>query len=1142
MNRTMLAAGWILAGMLGAGCPPSAGPSRPDDARALRPASEAEVEAFRARGLDAPETRLGAGDERTAPLDLALIREAIAEARELSSEEQARLEAREGRDREALTGASPEAAEAAPMRAESARPAAAPPPAPMEMAKEQVAKLEVDGQAPDTKAKKRDEGGGAKDALGEEPDGPGKTVLKAIQAAPREPKILARDEDGKLKPLLLRELRVVAYLEGPRARTVVDAVFENRATRDIEGTFYFPLPAEASPVGFAMFAGAPRLDAARLFEGGRSLPRLPEDSITPPGMEAFAPAGTPPAGQVGWAARQEARVVEQKRAREVYEEIVRQSVDPALLEWAGGNTFQARVFPLPAGSLKRVVLVYEQTLPFDGRFLRYTFPLPEARLPSPVTARVHLEPTLGEARAVGLGADMRAVVPRPRSQAGLSVWDLVQEEAAGALNVAVEPRDPRAHVLAGPDPGGLPGQAFFARLRPAVSEGLLEPTGSALFVVDTSLSGEDGRAHELQAGLLRELLAQDASIERYAVLLFDVRPRWLHGPGWRENTPEARARSLAELEKVYLEGATNLDAVLADLDRQDWLAGGARPPTAFLLSDGQITWGQAEATALTKRHPSARALRWICYRFGDNAANQALFDELTRDSAGRTVTVLSQAEIPAATTAHRKAAAQLRSVRVEGAQVTDLVVAGEPRLLFPGQELQVSGRLVGDGPARLVVEASLAGQDLRQAAELPRGTAHRLAPRAAAELLVRRLLGLDDERLDRMIVALSQHHLLANARASLLILEDEGSYARYEIRTEQVDLANLERLRAQEEDQRLDRLQGLDLDQASPLARRLVTGLRDLAGRLEPPLRPQPLLDQPFSGGEARLQAELAYRAARKQDRMDVMVYDGIARARALAGDTLGAVRALSCTVELRPQDTEATRLVGYGLLALGQYEPAAELFERARLLRPFEGQVYLEEALALDGAGRLGEAARRYEIALSRSWRRHDEQIKTVASFHYARLLQAVAADRGLPPELAAAIRQRLGELRALTGEGRIDYQFTTHWSTDGIDIDLWVIEPDGTKCYYGHKETALGGKLWWDITDGLGPELYHMQKASRGEYVVAVHYYGNNSPRLAVPTALLLVADRDVFGPEDRYTRRIQMRMLPKRDAVLELRRERL
>ncbi|HSA23297.1 MAG TPA: VIT and VWA domain-containing protein, partial [Myxococcota bacterium] len=936
---------WIaLLCLAAAGCPPQVGPDQPVEGPAVPPPDAKAVQAFRAKNLEAPATQMTAVDPRAAALDPQLIREAIAEAKELSADEVARLEARAGgSEGGASAGAeAPADARPAPSAPAAMREEAEPP---REMAKMDMA--DDERLAPAKKAELAGPGGAKDSGTSDESgaDEPGKTVLKAVQAAPREPKVLVRNEEGKLVPLELRELRVVAYLQGPRARTVVDAVFENRAERAIEGTFYFPLPAESAPVGFAMFAGGIPADAARLFAGGRSLPRLPDDSSRPEDMEAFAPVGAaPPGGGEGWQARQEARVVEQKRAREVYEEIVRQNVDPALLEWAGGNNFQARVFPIPPRALKRVVLVYEQTLPFDGSHLRFTFPMPERKLPQPITARVHVDASLGAVKAVSMSADLRAVAPRARPVGGFDTWDLVQEEAGGALSVAVAPRQARAHVLAGPDAGGLAGQTFFARLLPEVPEGVLEPTGRALFVVDASLSGEDGAAYELQAGMLEALLGQDDSIREYAVLLYDVRPRWLHAAGWRQSTPGARAETLAELRKVYLEGATSFDAVLSDLDAQlAWLAPDGAPTTAFLLSDGQITWGLAEVAALVKKHAAAQKLRWICYRFGENAANQALFDELTRQTAGRTVNVLSQAEIPAAASAHRKAAARLEAVEVQGGAVADLVVAGSPRLLFPGQELQVAGRLTGQGPARLVVRASLAGKPLAFEAALPADTAHRLAPRAFGELFVRRLLSLDDERVDRMVVALSQHYLLANARASLLILEDAGSYERFALEKEQVDLSDLERLRRQEEDQRLDRLQGLDLDAASPLAREVVAGLRALGSEASSPLRPQPLVEAPYAGGEERLQAELAYRAERKADKMDVMVYDRIARTRALAGDTMGAVRALSCTVELRPQDTEATRLVGYGLLALGQFEPAAELFERARLLRPFEGQVYLE-------------------------------------------------------------------------------------------------------------------------------------------------------------------------------------------------------
>ncbi len=426
---------------------------------------------------------------------------------------------------------------------------------------------------------------------------------------------------------------------------------------------------------------------------------------------------------------------------------------------------------------------------------------------------------------------------------------------------------------------------------------------------------------------------------------------------------------------------------------------------------------------------------------------------------------------------------------------------------------------------------------------IPDDTSHTMAPRAFGELFVRSLLSLDDERLDRMIVALSQHYLLSNQRASLLILEDESSYEKYAISEENIDLSNLEQLRRQESDKRRFKLQALDLDSASELSVDIVRGLEKLDGKLTSSMKAQPLIDAPTSGGQDRIDAEVLYRKARKKERMDVMVYDAIARARTMAGDTMGAIRALSCTVELRPRDTEAARMVGYALLALGQYEPAAELFERTRLTRPFEGQAFLEEALALDGAGKIGAAVRRYEIVLSRSWLRHDFQVKTVAKFHLARLLAStIRSGSSLPVSLTRKIEKRLKQLQETTGKERIDYQLTTHWSTDNIDIDLWVYEPDHSKCYYDNMTTPLGGHLFWDITDGLGPELYQMKKAPHGQYVVAVHFYGNNSPRLAVPTSLLLVMDKDVFGPEDRYTRRFQMRMLPKQDAVLELRREQL
>ena len=71
----------------------------------------------------------------------------------------------------------------------------------------------------------------------------------------------------------------------------------------------------------------------------------------------------------------EADVVEKQRAREIYEEILRQKKDPGLLEWTGGNIFKARVFPIEARSEKRIKIVYTQVLPMRSNRYRYSYGL-----------------------------------------------------------------------------------------------------------------------------------------------------------------------------------------------------------------------------------------------------------------------------------------------------------------------------------------------------------------------------------------------------------------------------------------------------------------------------------------------------------------------------------------------------------------------------------------------------------------------------------------------------------------------------------------------------------------------------------------------------------------------------------------------
>ena len=71
----------------------------------------------------------------------------------------------------------------------------------------------------------------------------------------------------------------------------------------------------------------------------------------------------------------EAVVVDKELGRIAFEDVVRQRVDPALLEKGTGNNYKARIYPIPANGYKRVLLAYEQELLFKDDAHYYNLPL-----------------------------------------------------------------------------------------------------------------------------------------------------------------------------------------------------------------------------------------------------------------------------------------------------------------------------------------------------------------------------------------------------------------------------------------------------------------------------------------------------------------------------------------------------------------------------------------------------------------------------------------------------------------------------------------------------------------------------------------------------------------------------------------------
>lgn len=86
------------------------------------------------------------------------------------------------------------------------------------------------------------------------------------------------------------------------------------------------------------------------------------------------------------------------------------------------------------------------------------------------------------------------------------------------------------------------------------------------------------------------------------------------------------------------------------------------------------------------------------------------------------------------------------------------------------------------------------------------------------------------------------------------------------------------------------------------------------------------------------------------------------------------------------------------------------------------------------------------------------------------------------------------------------VDIRVVMNWNMNDTDMDLWVTDPNGEKCYFKHTLTSIGGRISEDFTQGYGPEQFLLKKAIKGKYKIQVHYYGESGVKIAGKTTMLV------------------------------------
>ena len=118
-------------------------------------------------------------------------------------------------------------------------------------------------------------------------------------------------------------------IEDQIATTHIDQLFVNNSDRLLEGIYLFPLPQGAA------------VNELTMWVNGQPI---------------------------------EAKILEADEARQIYDEIVRQLRDPALLEYVGTSAIQANVFPIPPREERRIEITYSSILPAENGLIQYMYP------------------------------------------------------------------------------------------------------------------------------------------------------------------------------------------------------------------------------------------------------------------------------------------------------------------------------------------------------------------------------------------------------------------------------------------------------------------------------------------------------------------------------------------------------------------------------------------------------------------------------------------------------------------------------------------------------------------------------------------------------------------------------------------------
>jgi Flp pilus assembly protein TadD len=543
--------------------------------------------------------------------------------------------------------------------------------------------------------------------------------------------------DGRNVPLTMGYHRLSVEVRDQIARTVIEESFENHTSTVLEGVFYFPLPADASISGFGMWIGS------ELVEG---------------------------------------EIVEKERAREIYEEILREKRDPGLLEWAGGNLFKARVYPI--GAEKRIRISYSQVLPKQGDSYVYRYALQSDLLRQFPLRQLRIQVDVSSAEPLAdVSSASHACRIQTSEHAARVEFEAQEYRPDRDFELVLRSAAPPGAVTLVPHRRGDDGYFMLLFTPPANAEAPAQRSEPLDLLVLADTSGSLwGAPRAAQVAFLETLLGALSERDTLDLATCDVETRWAFGKG-QPCSAEVRERALDFLDAREPLGWTDLDrAFRAACERAGprthvIYVGDAAPtagdpdPAAFAQRLARLHRGQGTFHAVVPGSSSESAVLEAIAALGGGSQRA-----LGSDPAAGAFELLAELTTPA-----------VKDVELafEGLEVAAVHPARLPNLPAGRQQI-VLGRFDprgGDLAGKVRVRGTLDGKGVELAADVRLAAGdegNSFVPRLWARRRLDHLLAQGRSREVReRVLALSEEFQIVTPYSSFLVLESDADRKRF---------------------------------------------------------------------------------------------------------------------------------------------------------------------------------------------------------------------------------------------------------------------------------------------------------------------------------------------------------------------------